>query len=244
MLFTENDTNFNRLWGVPNKSPYVKDGFHDHIVPAHRPPSVNSHMKTNGNSHNGNGNGNGHGNGNGTSSGSSSDEERGPPTPRSEPIFVNPAKTGTKSAAHYTFTNVPGKGGCAVVRMKLTPQTPQKDPTLEDEGLFDDAIEERRLESDEFYATLVQAPMSDDLRAIMRQALSGMMWTKQYYQFIPKDWLEGDAAQPPPPPERKWRTSNRVSAILRGFYFAAHTHTWTQEWKHFHAADILSMPDK
>ena len=128
--------------------------------------------------------------------------------------------------------------------MKLTPQTPQKDPTLEDEGLFDDAIEERRLESDEFYGTLVQAPMSDDLRAIMRQALSGMMWTKQYYQFIPKDWLEGDAAQPPPPPERKWRTSNRVSAILRGFYFAAHTHTWTQEWKHFHAADILSMPDK
>lgn len=126
--------------------------------------------------------------------------------------FVNPNKTGTKAAAHYTFTNVPGHGGCAVVRLKLTPSscTPESDPTLEDEGLFDDTMEERRQEADEFYGKLVLGPVSDDLRAIMRQAMGGMMWTKQYYRFVAEEWLNGDKAQPPPPWERKERTPNKV----------------------------------
>ena len=64
--------------------------------------------------------------------------------------------------------------------------------------------EERREEANEFYAGLVQGPISDDFKQIMRQAIGGMLWTKQYYQFIQKVWLEGDPAQPPPPPERKW----------------------------------------
>jgi len=111
------------------------------------------------------------------------------------------------------------------VRLKLTPNTPQKDPTLEDEGLFDDAIEERRVEADEFYYNLTQGYVTDDLRAIMRQALSGMLWTKQYYKFIANEWLKGDPAQPPPPPSRKF---------LRG----------NKDWMHLYASDILSMPDK
>ncbi|KAF8151404.1 Six-hairpin glycosidase-like protein, partial [Crassisporium funariophilum] len=131
---------------------------------------------------------------------------------------------GTKSAAHYTFNNVPGHGGCAVVRLKLTPSRIGKDLSLEDEIVFDDAVEERRQEVDEFYGALVLGPISDDLKQIMRQALGGMLWTKQFYRFIQKEWLEGDPAQPPPPPNRKF-IRNR-------------------EWRHMHIEDVLSMPDK
>jgi len=215
LLFTENNTNFYRLWGVPNETPYVKDGFHDHIVPAHRPSKdklVNGRYKTK-QSANGDA---AHVNVN--SSASTSDDD-GPPTPQPHTVFVNPERTGTKSAAHYTFTNVPGRGGCAAVRLKLTPLTPYKDPTLEDEGLFDDMIEERRLEADEFYAGLFQGPVSDDLRAISRQAMSGMLWTKQYYKFIAKEWLDGDPAQPPPPPGRKLNSSHRVGGICFLFVY-------------------------
>ncbi|KAG5219825.1 glycoside hydrolase family protein [Salix suchowensis] len=80
----------------------------------------------------------------------------------------------------------------------------EEGPSIEDEGLFDDAIEERRQEADEFYNSLVFGTITDDLKQIMRQALGGMLWTKQYYTFIQKEWIEGDPAQPPPPPERKW----------------------------------------
>jgi hypothetical protein len=156
-------------------------------------------------------------NGSGSDSGSSTGG-RTTPTPHSNLQFVNPDKVGTKSAAHYTFKDVPGKGGCAVVRLKLTPTTPQKDATLEDEGLFDDAIEERRMEADEFYYSLTQGYVSDDLRAIMRQALGGMLWTKQYYKFIAKEWLEGDPAQPPPPPSRKFLRGNKVKFVVYDFF--------------------------
>ena len=204
LLFTENDTNFTRLWGVPNKSRFVKDAFHDHIIPAHRlagHQTVHRASKTSADGATNNGS---------DSDSNSSADGRTTPTPHSNQQFVNPDKVGTKSAAHYTFKDVPGRGGCAVVRLKLTPTTPQKDATLEDEGLFDDAMEERRLEADEFYYNLTQGYVSDDLRAIMRQALGGMLWTKQYYKFIAKEWLEGDPAQPPPPPSRKFLRGNKV----------------------------------
>ncbi|EPS99906.1 hypothetical protein FOMPIDRAFT_97689 [Fomitopsis schrenkii] len=219
LLFTENNTNFHRLYGGQNETPFVKDAFHDHIIPAHRPP-ISPHgqpgffaAKIHSNTvHREDGT-------------PSSEEEQGPRTPfPATSDFVNPEKRGTKSAAHYIFENVPGHGGCAVVRMKLTRRKPGQDPTIEDEGLFDDAIEERREEANEFYAALVMGPMTDDLQQIMRQALGGMLWTKQFYQFVQQDWLNGDPAQPPPPPERKW---------IRN-----------KEWKHMYVADILSMPDK
>lgn len=219
LLFTENDTNFTRLWGVPNQSPFVKDAFHDHIIPAHRLPahqSVDGASRASADDRENNGSDSG--------SGSSADG-RTTPIPHYNLQFVNPDKTGTKSAAHYTFKGVPGRGGCAVVRLKLTPTTPQKDATLEDEALFDDTIEERRIEADEFYHSLTQGEVSDDLRAIMRQALGGMLWTKQYYRFIAQEWLDGDPAQPPPPPSRRLLRNNK-------------------DWMHLHASDILSMPDK
>ncbi|KAJ7703229.1 Six-hairpin glycosidase-like protein [Mycena rosella] len=205
LLFTENNTNFSRLYGGTNETPYVKDAFHDHIVSSHRPPaseeeeeffSPKIRSRT------------------ASSFGGEIPEEpeQGPCTPfPPTPNFVNPEQTGTKSAAHYVFRDVPGQGGCAVVRMKLTPLNPKKDPSLEDEILFDDAVEARRQEADEFYGSLVFG-------------VGGMLWTKQYYKFIQKEWIEGDPSQPPPPPERKF-IRNR-------------------EWRHMHIADILSMPDK
>ena len=99
---------------------------------------------------------------------------------------------------------MPGHGGCAVVRLKLTPSRIGKDISLEDEVAFDDAVEERRQEADEFYSSFIFGAISDDLKQIMRQAFGGMLWTKQYYRFIQKEWLEGDPAQPPPPPNRKF----------------------------------------
>lgn len=211
LLFTENNTNFFRLYGGQNQTPYVKDAFHDHIVPSHRPPttedgdffSAKIHSSTSPRSTHPKGG----------SDTSPEEEEEGPRTPFPQtPHFVNPEKKGTKSAAHYTFKDVPGRGGCAVVRLKLTPMTPAQDPSIEDEGLFDDTVEERRMEADEFYGNLVLGPISDDLKQIMRQALGGMMWTKQFYKFIQKEWIDGDPAQPPPPPERK-NIRNKVSYI-------------------------------
>lgn len=210
LLFTENNTNFARLYGGQNQTPFVKDAFHDHIIPSHRPPSsegepgffhsrIHSCTSPRGNLPNG------------RDSTPPNEREEGPHTPFPETSnFVNPEKKGTKSAAHYVFRDVPGRGGCAVVRLKLTPLPASQDPTIEDEGLFDDTLEERRTEADEFYNNLVLGPISDDLKQIMRQALGGMLWTKQYYRFIHKEWMDGDPAQPPPPPERKY-VRNRVS---------------------------------
>ncbi|KAF9038280.1 hypothetical protein BDZ89DRAFT_1129641 [Hymenopellis radicata] len=218
LLFTENNTNFSRLYGGQNETPYVKDAFHDHIIPSHRPPASDSQedffsrrIRTR----------------TASSFGAPLPEEReqGPCTPfPAGPTYVNPDKTGTKSAAHYTFRDVPGQGGCVVVRLKMTPLSARKDPSVMDEGLFDDTVEARRQEADEFYNSFVFGPISDDLKQIMRQALGGMLWTKQYYQFIQSEWIAGDPAQPAPPPERKF-IRNR-------------------EWRHMHVADVLSMPDK
>ena len=207
LLFTENNTNFHRLYGGQNETPYVKDAFHDHIIPAHRPPQTDEghpgYFTTKIRSS--------YASQNRDDETPSSEEEQGPRTPfPANPSFVNPAKRGTKSAAHYVFENVPPNGGCAVVRLKLTPRSPAQDPSIEDEGIFDDFLEERREEANEFYAGLVLGPISDDLKQIMRQALGGMMWTKQYYKFIHKEWMDGDPAQPPPPAERKY-VRNRVS---------------------------------
>lgn len=219
LLFTENETNFSRLYGGSNSTSYVKDAFHDHIIPSHRPPTkettaedtfVHRIRSRTASMYGGE---------------KPSILEEGPctPFPPTE-SYVNLEKKGTKAAAHYIFENVPGHGGCAVVRMKLTPKRMGRDPSLEDEVLFDDAIEERRQEADEFYNALVFGPISDDLKQVMRQALGGMLWTKQYYRFIQKEWLEGDPAQPPPPPERKYVRN--------------------KDWRHLHIEDILSMPDK
>lgn len=95
---------------------------------------------------------------------------------------INPLCRGTKSAAWYAFDEGDGvpPGECAVVRFRLS----KKHQGYLDEELFDDIIEQRRNEADEFYWRISPLPMADDLRNIQRQALSGMMWCKQYYHFV------------------------------------------------------------
>ncbi|KAI0860504.1 Six-hairpin glycosidase [Xylaria cubensis] len=172
LMFTDNDTNTELLYGQKNKTPYVKDAFHRYIV-------------------------------------------------NGEKEAVNPDKTGTKCAAWYSFNESGGvgPGECAVVRFRLS----KKEETYLDEEVFDDIIEKRREEADDFYYRISPLPMSEDLRNIQRQAFAGMMWCKQYYQFIWDQWAMGDPSQPPPPPER---------AAVRN-----------SQWKHLHIDDILSMPD-
>ncbi|GAA5972004.1 hypothetical protein JCM11641_002452 [Rhodosporidiobolus odoratus] len=218
LLFTDNDTNFERLYGGQNVVPYVKDAFHDHIIPSHRPALPKEDEASS--------------DGAATPEGYDSDATAsGTSTPRADPSaspdprhFVNPNKEGTKAAAHYVFNDVPGNGGCAVVRLKLTTKTVEEDAAAVDEEHFDAVVEERRMDSDEFYSRFNSGALSDDLRNVMRQALSGMLWTKQFYMFIQKEWIEGDPGQPAPPPERK--------------------NIRNHEWKHMHIEDILSMPDK
>lgn len=196
-----------RLYGGQNRTPFTKDAFHDYLIKEHRPAKASeADSKTPTEPSTELPSENGTGDDNGDAEHASSAE----PTYAAE--FVNPDKEGTKAAAHYFFPAVPGKGGCVVVRLKLTRAGPEEDQSIVDEEVFDDLVEDRRVDSDEFYSRVATGPITDDLRNIMRQALSGMLWTKQYYEFIQKDWIQGDSGQPPPPPERQW-VRNRASEV-------------------------------
>jgi len=195
MLFTENETNFQRVFNFPNATPYVKDSFHDFLV---------------------------HG-------------ARG---------AVNPAQTGTKCAAHYRARIAPGAS--VTLRLRLTNNDPHTDglqapaqtgalnvnadparhaqtanPFGEE---FEKTFDLRREEADQFYSHRFPQERSGDARNVLRQALAGMLWSKQCYHYDVRTWLEGDPGQPPPPPERK----------------KGRNHDWT----HLYNADVLSMPDK
>ncbi len=140
---------------------------------------------------------------------------------------VNPAATGTKAAAWYRLTVEPG--ATAEIRLRLRPRAPSvvpgeaDPPDLLGTG-FADTMASREAEADAFYADLRRADATDDEAMIMRQAFAGMLWSKQYYAYSVGRWLDGDPATSPPPRER---LTGRNAA-----------------WRHFDAADILSMPDK
>lgn len=177
LLFTENETNLQRLYGVPNSSPHVKDGVNDAVV-------------------------------------------------RGNTGAVNPEQVGTKAAAHYQFEIE--AGASQVLRVRLTPVPPSAAEDASDQMVgrdFDHTVQMRREEADEFYANITPATLTDDARNVMRQALSGMLWSKQFYNYDIERWLAGDApAEPAPPPE--------------------HQHGRNAGWTHMRCADVLSMPDK
>jgi len=129
---------------------------------------------------------------------------------------VNPHERGTKAAAHYQCL-VPA-GGSFVVRARL--RRPSEKPCFDE---FDSVFSERKGEADAFYAVLQEEIHSEDARNVQRQALAGMIWSKQFYHFDVPKWLKGDPLQPPPPPER-----------LRGR---------DSDWEHLNNADVLSIPD-
>ena len=135
---------------------------------------------------------------------------------------VNPARTGTKAAAHYALT-VPA-GESVSVRLRFSPRGPEDVAEASPFAAFDDTMAARQREADEFYATVIPPDLTDDARAVMRQSLAGLLWSKQYYHYVVKTWLEGDPAQPAPPPERR--------------------HGRNAQWGHLFNADVISMPDK
>ncbi len=132
---------------------------------------------------------------------------------------VNAAQTGTKAAAHYRFTVPPGQS--VTVRCRLShAASPPADPFAG----FDAIVGERVKETNQFFAiTAVEIP-DEDARRVRRQAVAGLIWTKQFYALDVWRWLKGDPAQPTPPAARK---NGRNS-----------------DWEHFKAGDIISMPDK
>jgi hypothetical protein len=134
---------------------------------------------------------------------------------------VNPGQHGTKAAGHYSL--VIDSGQQAVVRLRLTP-TPSLEPRYPLGRDFDDVFAARLREADEFYGTVIPNPLSDDGRNVMRQALAGMLWSKQFYHYVVRDWLKGDGTQPTPPHERD-RGRNA-------------------QWEQLYNADVISMPDK
>jgi hypothetical protein len=134
---------------------------------------------------------------------------------------LNPARTGTKAAAHFRL-RVPG-GGSVQVRVRLRART-AADASPDAFADFDALFVTRIAEADAFYGRLQAGIADEDARRVQRQALAGMIWSKQFYYYDVPEWLRGDPAQPPPPPGRR-KGRNR-------------------EWSHVNNADILSMPDK
>jgi hypothetical protein len=171
LLFTENETNCERLYGVANATPYTKEAFHRYIVDG-------------------------------------------------DLAAVNPAQEGTKAAARYQLM-VPA-GATVTVRLRLNDRAPGHADAFGPD--FDRIVADRRREADEFYGGIIPATLSADARSVARQALAGLLWSKQFYHYVVKDWIAGDSAQPAPPAERR-----------RG-----RNHQWT----HLYNADVISMPDK
>ena len=171
LLFTENETNTERLFNSPNRTPYVKDGINNYIV---------------------------HG--------------------RQE--AVNAEKTGTKAAAHYQITVPPGES--QTLRLRLSDAAPKAGGMFG--SSFDTIMKARRKEADEFYATVIPSSLNADEANVMRQALAGMLWTKQFYYYDVNQWLE-ERGSDPFKPDR-------------------HAAPRNEHWHHMYNADIISMPDK
>jgi len=133
---------------------------------------------------------------------------------------VNPAEEGTKAAAHYVLTVAPGEE--QVVRLRLLQGSAGATKAIG--GAFDRIVKDRLREADEFYQErLPEATTEDELR-VVRQGYAGLLWSKQFYHYVMKDWLEGDPAQPPAPSARRQGRN--------------------AEWPHVFHRDIISMPDK
>jgi hypothetical protein len=172
LLFTENETNLERLWGVPNPSPFVKDSINDAIV-------------------------------------------------QNKIDRINSNQVGTKAAAHYKLTISPNES--RTVRLRLTKIDSPGDSSSPFSD-FDTIFNARKAEADEFYAQLAPSSLTEEHRAIQRQAFAGLLWNKQFYHYVVEQWLEGDPGQPPPPNER-----------LDGRNY---------EWRHLYNERVMSMPDK
>jgi hypothetical protein len=177
LLFCENETNNQRLFGTPNASPYVKDGINDCIVDANA-------------------------------------------------AAVNPAQTGTKVAAHHVLELGPAQS--ASIRVRLSAEHPADGKRESGAPLgasFDRVLSSRRKEADAFYATVIPPTLGADEAMVMRQALAGMLWGKQYYEYDVHRWLREHGLNP-------WDPDAASTAVRNA------------PWFHMVAGDVISMPDK
>jgi hypothetical protein len=170
LLFTENETNTERLFGQPNASPYVKDAFHNYVI-------------------------------------------------EGKTEAVNPAELGTKAAAH--FSNTVPAGGTWSISLRLCTVPPDNASA----GVHPDSVvEQRSQEADEFYTSITPGSLTADQASVMRQALAGMLWTKQYYFFDVNRWLEEHGLDENTP-------------VLQ-------QEPRNADWYHMVNEDVISMPDK
>ncbi|HTZ46575.1 MAG TPA: glucosidase [Verrucomicrobiae bacterium] len=169
LLFTENETNCQRIYGTANATPYVKDGINNYLI----------HGQTD---------------------------------------AINPGATGTKASAHSKFTIAPGKS--ETIRLRLSQSGTCELPFG---SRFDEIMQTRSKESDRFYDAITPSSFTPDQARVFRQALAGMLWSKQFYNYNLNEWLKEHHASP-------FQTARRGNRNDR--------------WYHMYNADILSMPDK
>jgi hypothetical protein len=167
-LFTDNESDRKRLYGVPNGRPYHKNAFHRAIV-------------------------------------------------NGEAGAVNPGLQGTKACIDYTYA-VPAQGS-VVLKLRLSPERLSR--PWDD---FESILQDRRLEADEFYDAVHPPEATADERRVQRQALAGLLWSKQIYLFDVNQWFDGDNTRLRPPSSRQG-IRNR-------------------HWRHLNSMRVLSMPDK
>ncbi len=140
---------------------------------------------------------------------------------------VNPENFGTKAAPHYVFDLEPQASRTIYLRLS-SQQSAVGSRQFSNRKAFinncEKVFEQRILEANEFYEEIIPPNLSLDEQNVMRQALAGMLWSKQFYHYVVKNWLEGDEKFAPPPKER-----------LDGR---------NKNWKHLYNDDIISMPDK
>src|SRR6202022_3889266 len=122
----------------------------------------------------------------------------------------------SKAALHYRWEIEPG--ATRTVRLRIS-----DDPNAAVDGDFDATFDLREDEADLFYAELAPAGMDEESATIQRRAFAGMIWSKQFYNFVVRDWLRGDELTPEPPAVRK--------------------HGRNAGWMHVYNDDVLSMPD-
>jgi hypothetical protein len=173
LLFTENETNTERLFNEPNTSRFAKDGINNFVV-------------------------------------------------NGELSAVNEGQSGTKAAANYAMTIGPGQ--TVTIRLRLTDRELNSTGSNTFLSDFDEEFDSRINEADEFYDHVIPKQLSDDARNVMRQSFAGLLWSKQFYHYVVKNWIDGDPTQPPPPEARR--------------------HGRNHEWVHLYNSDVISMPDK
>jgi hypothetical protein len=170
MLFTENETNMERIFGAPSPQPFVKDAFHQRVIGGYLGA-------------------------------------------------VNPEGAGTKAGAHYRFS-IPARESVVIHLRLASVADVQANLGLKS---VEDTIRIRTAEADRFYEATLPVNATADETNVLRQGYASLMWSKQFYNFNVAHWIEGDPAQPKPPPQRS-RGRNR-------------------DWTHIVNRDVISVPD-